>query len=162
MATVKYIRDSSKLQSEHHAWHRMLHRCYCQTNPAWKHYGGRGITVCQRWRDSFENFLADMGPKPSPKHSIDRIDNNGNYEPGNCRWATQTEQSRNTRRNVYVTWNNRTMTCAEWAEVLGISRERVRQRIRDFPIDEAVGMVKHVRGKGKSKKDLLTAIAAKP
>ena len=82
---------------EYQSWAKMIHRC---TNPKahnWKWYGGRGITVCERWRSSYANFLADMGRRPSLKHSIDRINNDGNYEPGNCRWATQSEQVQNSR-----------------------------------------------------------------
>ena len=80
-----------------HTWRGMLKRFYDPNHRAFENYGGRGITVCDRWRASFPAFLADMGERPSPRHSIDRINNDGNYEPENCRWATQNEQRLNQR-----------------------------------------------------------------
>lgn len=102
----------------HRIWQNMKGRCGNSNLPDFKHYGGRGIKVCERW-GVFENFLADMGECP-PNMSIDRIDTNGNYEPGNCRWATQKEQTRNQRRTVWLTLGRRTVSLPEWAEITGL------------------------------------------
>ncbi len=104
---------------EYKVWAEMKGRCSNPKHKAWRHYGGRGIKVCNRW-ESFEGFISDMGRRPSSKHTIDRIDNNRGYEPGNCRWATVREQGRNRRNNCHVTINGETKTVAEWCEHYGI------------------------------------------
>jgi hypothetical protein len=121
-------------------WNNMKARCF---NPAVKFfhsYGGRGITVCERWM-AFENFLADMGYPPTRQHSLDRIDVNGNYEPGNCRWATQREQANNKRGNVPLTVNGVTRTLAEWSHVTGHPLQTIYARYRrGWEPEKLIGM----------------------
>jgi hypothetical protein len=119
--------------SEHGTWKAMMQRCFDEAFPLYRYYGGRGIIVCERWRgpDGFASFLADMGPKPSPTYSLDRHpDQNGNYEPGNCRWATKREQARNRRDNVLLTLNGVTCCLMEWAEKLGVKYITLASRVR--------------------------------
>jgi hypothetical protein len=115
---------------EYEAWQSMKARCLNPRHRFFKHYGGRGIKVCEQWRQSFANFVADMGPRPSPDHSLDRIDNNGHYGPGNCRWVTQKEQCNNRRSNHHVTFNGETRTISQWAEVTGILKSCIRLRLK--------------------------------
>jgi hypothetical protein len=110
------------------SWMAMRSRCKYPSQPHYKDYGGRGITTCERW-ETFENFLADMGPRPSSKHSIDRINPEGNYEPTNCRWATSREQSNNRRSNRLITAWGRTRTIAKWAREVGIARKTIAYRL---------------------------------
>jgi len=117
--------------SEYTSWSQMKDRCYNKNDHAFYRYGGRGITVCDRWRNSFINFFSDMGPRPSPNHSIDRIDNNGNYEPSNCRWATIKEQNRNRRDNSLITVNGVTKCLVAWVEELGICRTTIQRRMQN-------------------------------
>jgi hypothetical protein len=113
-----YSRVGEKTE-EYNIWSLMRDRCNNEKNHAYKNYGGRGVKVCERWNE-FTNFLDDMGKRPS-RTSIDRIDNNGDYEPGNCRWATRTEQNRNARSCVYVEIDGVTRTVSEWSVVSGIN-----------------------------------------
>lgn len=114
---------------EYNTWTRMKQRCHNPSNPKWSSYGGRGISVCERWRESFENFLEDMGPRPDG-YSIDRINNAADYTPLNCRWATRTEQARNTRRNHLIFVNGRGQTSGQWAEETGIHEKTITNRIK--------------------------------
>lgn len=126
---------------EYRAWKRLTDRCYNPKCAAFENYGGRGITVCDRWRgpQGFQNFLADMGEKPNPKHlfSLERIDNNKGYSPENCRWATYQEQARNTRWNRLITYNNETLCLEEWATRLGMKSATLAQRLKRLPTHEA-------------------------
>lgn len=118
------------LTPEYSSWRAMIQRCYNPKNVTWNRYGGRGITVCARWRNSFEAFLSDMGYRPSTRHSIERLDNNGHYDPGNCKWATIKEQARNTSKAIRVEFNGRTQCISEWAEQVGISKRTIWNRLR--------------------------------
>lgn len=114
---------------EYQSWVAMKSRCYVKSNVGYRYYGGRGITVCNRWVSSFENFLSDMGTRPSPQHSLDRIDPDGHYSPSNCRWALRTTQDNNRRSNRFVTYNGRTQTVAQWSQELHIPKGSLTYRL---------------------------------
>jgi hypothetical protein len=113
------------------AWRSMMSRCYTPGSKYFKNYGGRGIVVCERWRgpDGFTHFLADMGERPAGV-SLDRINNNGNYEPGNCRWADGLTQHNNKRTNRLLTHRGVTMTVAEWARAVGLGYPTLQHRLQ--------------------------------
>lgn len=115
---------------EHRSWLSMMTRCHWSdaTRPDYHLYQGAGITVCERWRD-FANFLADMGPKPTPLHSIDRVKSSLGYFPGNCRWATSSEQSHNRSDNVWLSLDGRRQILSDWARELGISNATLSERL---------------------------------
>jgi len=126
--------------AEYGSWCNMLARCYQPTRINYADYGGRGISVCARWRQSFEAFLHDMGPKPSARHSLDRISSNGDYEPENCRWATRKQQARN-RRGVHLIRlsTGEVMVVPEAAKKFGINPATLRRRLKDgWRHDDAV------------------------
>jgi hypothetical protein len=122
---------------EHKAWLSMRDRCLCPTNKQFPDYGGRGIRICERWL-TFTNFLQDMGKRPSPKHTLERIDNNGNYEPSNCAWRTMREQSRNRRDSRKITHNDTTANLVDWAATLGLSIQCLRYRVNNWPLEKAM------------------------
>lgn len=115
---------------EFSVWTDIQSRCHNPNATSFPDYGGRGIVVCERWRQSFESFLSDMGARPSGRHSIERSNVNGNYEPGNCRWATAKEQGRNKRNNRLITIDGRTQTMSAWAEECGLNDSTILLRIK--------------------------------
>ena len=114
---------------EYRTWKGMVERCHNPSIPNFHRYGGRGITVCDRWRNDFAAFLADVGPRPSPAHSIDRVDNDRGYEPDNVRWATRMEQAKNTRTNVWITAFGETLHAAEWARRFSLHCKTIIRRL---------------------------------
>ena len=146
------------MKAEKKSYSHMLYRCYNKNSHNYSNYGGRGIKVCDRWLDKrpvkigeyvvrrkgciakrgryinqgLLNFLNDMGNKPSPDYTLDRIDNNGNYNPENCRWANKTTQARNRRSVINITYNGKTQTAIEWAKELHINRTTITERIRHY------------------------------
>lgn len=118
------------------SWSSMMTRCYNENHKGFKYWGGRGITVCDRWKN-FENFLADMGSRPAG-NSIDRIDNDSGYEPSNCRWATAAQQLSNTRKSRLITWGGETLCISAWARKLGMTPRQLHGRINaGWTIEEA-------------------------
>lgn len=127
--STKYVRST-----EWNSWSAMIIRCTNPDTSYYADYGGRGITVCDRWMgdDGFKNFLEDMGRKPGKDYSLDRFpDNNGNYSPSNCRWATRIEQTNNTRSNVRIECNGAVHTVAEWSRLTGLSHSCIYTRWRN-------------------------------
>jgi hypothetical protein len=124
---------------EFNVWMKIKGRCNNPSNRAYQDYGGRGIRVCDKWLKSFETFFADMGPRPSRNHSIDRIDNAGNYEPGNCRWATAKEQARNRRSNWKIEYEGEIYLITDLAARSVVSTRGFVNRIKaGWPVHEAL------------------------
>ena len=119
---------TGKVTREHRCWQSMIRRCGDPFATDFGRYGGRGISVCDQWQ-RYEHFLSDMGRCPYGR-TLDRIDNDGNYEPGNCRWATPKQQSRNRRSTVQITFNGETLCATEWAERVGIASSTIISRLR--------------------------------
>lgn len=128
---------TGKVTTEYHCWHGMMQRCFNPSNHGYKDYGGRGITVCVRWR-LFDNFLKDMGLRPTGK-TIDRINCNGNYEPTNCRWATRKEQQNNRRNTMFVMLNGEKMLAADAEKKLGYASGSLKVKI--FRLNAPTGSV---------------------
>lgn len=121
---------------EYSVWQSMIRRCTHPNSISFRYYGGRGINVCDRWRHSFENFLTDMGCRPEGM-SLDRIDGNGNYEPSNCRWATQLQQDENRRSTRRITVKGETRTLTQWSNLTGTPRSTIQARLRRGMSSEA-------------------------
>jgi hypothetical protein len=142
---------------EYRIWQGMKSRCSRPDSQRYARYGGRGITVCERWRGSFENFYADMGPRPSSRHSIDRIDNDGHYDPANCRWATSLEQARN--HGCWVDFRGLRLKLREVSEITGVAAIVIEKRIdRGWALERAATLPSKPTGSGKLTRDDVDAI----
>lgn len=137
-------------------WTNMLNRCNNPKSQDYKNYGGRGITVCKSWH-KFEHFLTDIEEPPTNKHQLDRINNDGNYNPNNCRWATKQQQMRNTSRNRWINFNDKILCSAEWETQTGIPSSAIRKRLkRGWSIEETLTIpirAKVAKWKKKPKKE---------
>lgn len=142
---------------EYGIWRSMKNRCHIKKHKGYRNYGARGIKVCERWLNSFENFYADMGPRPSPEHSIDRKNNNGNYEPGNCRWATNDVQHRNRSDTHFIEFAGERLPLLDWATKLGLSPRGLRTRLERLSLEQALTMRRHATCRGKPTQ-MLTAL----
>ena len=135
--------DTNKRRIEYNAWVNMKSRCYNKSRQEYKNYGGRGITVCARWMEGFDNFYSDMGKRPSPRYSLERIDNNKPYSPDNCEWALRRDQNRNHRRNKVLKYKGRSMCLMDWATHLGITQQALQWRLKNWPLERALGESAH-------------------
>lgn len=126
----KRLKHGMSKTSEFYIWAGMKPRCYNPTNKKYHLYGGKGVIVCERWFNSFQNFYDDMGPKPSSKHSLDRINGDGNYDPSNCRWATPIEQGRNTKSNIVIDILGRKIVLSNLCEILKLHKKNIYIRLR--------------------------------
>lgn len=135
-----FDQEALELKPEWRAWMEMRRRCRPSSKKYRHNYSDRGIVVCARWEDSFFNFFHDVGPRPSPQHSLDRIDNDGNYEPGNVRWATVQEQNQNRSNTLKFTRDGVTRTLREWADDAGVPYVKAWDRIkrRGWSLEEAL------------------------
>jgi hypothetical protein len=144
---AKTVREQRHREPERSIFTIMKQRCHNPHHPKFHLYGGRGITVCEEWRGpgGFPRFLDHIGPRPSPKHSVDRIDNARGYEPGNVRWATQREQMRNTRINHVVTAFGRSQCLAAWCEETGLHYRVILRRLNSgWPAETALSTPSNV------------------
>lgn len=127
MAREQFTTHGKSRTSEYKIWGAMIRRCESPTNGAYAYYGARGITVCEAWHN-FQAFYADMGPRPTTKHSLERLKNSEGYNPDNCIWGTPEIQNRNTRRNVLLTYNGTTQCAEDWAPLVGLQAQLIRYR----------------------------------
>jgi len=131
LSTKRFGSHGLSQTPEYKIWLGMKARCYSPSSAAYYKYGARGIVVCERWR-IFETFLADMGKRPSPRHTLDRIDGTKGYEPGNCRWATPQQQQLNLKNNVRIEFDGKSLTAGQWSRIVGLDEKTITSRYRQL------------------------------
>lgn len=146
----KTRRHNLSRSPEYNAWSNMIKRCTNPTVSCFRYYGGRGISVCKRWMDSFDDFLSDMGKRPEG-YSLDRIDSNGNYCPENCRWSTKVQQVNNRRNNLWMEHEGKRLTMAQWAREKGMSVGMIRHRVLILGMSHADALTSPNRYKNKGR-----------
>lgn len=141
MTSQRVKTHGMSLRSEYRIWQGMKERCHNPVSTSYPRYGAQGVVVCERWRDSFENFIADVGPRPSSLHTIDRYpDTKGPYSPDNCRWATRREQQNNLSSNRVITFRGKSMTVAQWGREFGVPRNTIYARLnRGWSVARSLG-----------------------
>lgn len=147
----RFFKYDTKNNSTYNSWRGMLERCNYPKHISYERYGGRGIKVCDSWYN-FDNFLKDMGTKPKG-YQLDRINNSGNYEPSNCRWANLIDQGRNKRNNSFLVYNGETKTIAEWSRICNISPDLIQSRIKSgWDVEDVLGRIKMQHDKNEKQK----------
>jgi hypothetical protein len=143
-----YDRHDMSRTREYRAWINMKTRCENPSTPYYKNYGGRGIHVCEEWAKSFMAFYVHVGPRPTSRHTVERIDNTGHYEPGNVKWALRSENLRNKRNNLLVSYRGRTMCVTDAARLAGVPLNTARYRVRNGLPCKGIKQIKEAtRGK---------------
>ena len=137
---IANVKHGLKHSPEYNCWCNMMQRCYNKNNSGFIYYGARGIKVDKRWH-LFSNFIIDMGHKPDLGYTIERIDNNGDYELGNCKWATQKEQGRNKRNTHWITFNDQTKSLVEWSEILGVHHDVLYSRLNKYKWSVEIALI---------------------
>ncbi len=142
------LRHGLSRASEYSIWRKMIDRCRNSDAKEYPNYGGRGIKVHPDWVRAFDPFIEHIGLRPSRKHTLDRINNDGNYEPGNVRWATRADQARNKRTNRWIEFAGRRMVLEDWAKQVGICPNSMAKRLRNYPLSIALSLKKLPTGHG--------------
>lgn len=134
---IKWRYPCTTFRQTYGSWVNMRQRCTNEKHPQYADYGGRGISVCREWLKSWDAFYEDMGDREIGK-TLDRIDNNGNYEPGNCRWVSMSIQNRNNRKTHFISFNGKTQPLLDWARELGFTPQGIQRRLNTMPIEQAL------------------------